>query len=56
DGLVVLPEDRLKKFWLADKVYMSQIKEDEITGSPNFNWPFNPTRPPEPEKPTNGIS
>lgn len=49
DGLVIMPEDFLKKFWLKDKLYMSQTKEGEITGTPVANLPINPTRPNQPE-------
>ncbi len=51
DGLVVLPEDTLKRFWLADKAYMSQTRQSEITGTPIPGLPVNPTRPPKPETP-----
>lgn len=51
DGLVVLPEDTLKRFWLVDKAYMSQTRQGEITGTPIPGLPVNPTRPPKPETP-----
>lgn len=51
DGLVVTPQDFLKKFWLKDKLYLSQTKEGEVTGVPIANMPVNPTRPHNPEEP-----
>ena len=52
DGLVVLPQDFLKKFWLKDRVYMSQVEEGDVVGTPLQNLPFNPIRPPQPEQPS----
>lgn len=54
DGLVVLPQDFLKKFWLKDRVYMSQVEEGDVVGTPLQNLPFNPIRPPKPEVPPQG--
>lgn len=51
DGLVLSPELFLRKFWILNSLYLSQVREGEKLGTPIDNMPWNPVRPPNPENP-----
>ena len=51
DGLVIQPELFLRKFWILNSLYLSQVREGEVLGTPIDNLPWNPVRPPQPETP-----